>query len=74
MGGSYYTGGDWFPEDVLFQDVMSNIARVEIWWFHPAWFGIFTWWSCGADNITIEYDGGVAVEAQTLTEVKDLFR
>ncbi len=74
MGGSYYSGGDWFPEDALFQDVISNVSRIEFWWFHPAWFGIYTWWSCGADNITIEYEGSVAVEAQSLTGVKDMFR
>jgi len=75
MGGSYYSGGDWFPEDANWTDVMSNIARVEIWWFHPGWFGIFNWWDVGADNIEIEWTGGpVATENATFGDVKALYR
>lgn len=73
MGGSYMTGGDWFPEDAFFTDVMSNITDVEIWWFHPAWFGIFTWWNVGADNLEIETSGTVAVQSKSLSGVKALF-
>ena len=44
MGGSYFSGPDIFPEDKTWQEVISSVDRVEFWWFHPAWVGIFT---CG---------------------------
>ncbi len=73
MGGSYMTGPDIFPEDATWQEVISSVDRVEFWWFHPAWFGIFTWWDVGADNLTIEWTGGTPTENTTWGSVKALF-
>jgi len=75
MGGSYFSGPDWFPEDRTWQEVISSVDLVEFWWFHPAWFGIFRWWDVGADNVTIIYEGGpVATEDASWSGVKSLFR
>ena len=73
MGGSYYSGPDIFPEDKTWQEVISSVDRIEFWWFHPAWFGIYTWWDVGSDNLTIEYDGSVATESATWSDVKALY-
>ena len=73
-GGSYWTGGDIFPEDKTWQEVISSVDRIEFWWFHPAWFGIFASWDVGSDNLTIEYGGSVATENATWSEVKSLYR
>jgi len=74
MGGSYMSGGDIFPSDVTWTEVLSSIDQVEFWWFHPAWFGIFASWDVGADNITLEWNGGVATETMSLGDVKALYR
>ncbi|MBC8425535.1 hypothetical protein H8E07_15565 [bacterium] len=75
LGGSYWTGGDIFPSDVTFHDVISNVSQVEFWWMHPAWFAIIVAWDVGADNITIEYDTApVADEASSWGDVKSMFR
>ena len=73
MGGSYMSGPDVFPEDALWHEVISSVDRIEFWWFHPAWMGIYTWWDVGADNVSIEWTGGVAVEATTWSDVKSLY-
>jgi hypothetical protein len=68
------TGSDWFPQDKTWQEVISSVDRIEFWWFHPAWFGIFTWWDVGADNIAIEWDPiGVPTENSSWGQVKSLY-
>ena len=75
MGGSYRSGADVFPPDRTFQDVMSNVSRVEFFWIHPAWYALITPWAAGADNITIEWDEGiVSTESASLGSVKALYR
>ena len=74
MGGSYWTGGDIFPSDRFFQEVVTNVTTVEFHWNHPAFFSFDTGWEVGGDNITIETDGGVATQNTTLSELKSLFR
>jgi hypothetical protein len=75
MGGSYWTGGDFFPSDANWTEVLSSIDSVEFWWFHPAWFGMFTMFNVGADNITIEFtDGTVANEEASWGTVKTLYQ
>ena len=75
LGGSAVTGGDVFPSDRTFQEVMTNVTGVEFWWLHPAYFAIITPWNVGADNITIEFgEGPVAVEAASWSGVKALYR
>jgi len=73
LGGSYSTGGDVFPSDVTFQDVISNVTTVEFHWNHPAFFAIDTGWEAGADNITIEFGGTVATRSTTFSDVKAMF-
>jgi hypothetical protein len=73
FGGSY-ENPEMLRPDVTWQDVLTSIDRVEFWWFHPAWFGIFTWWEVGADNVTIEWSpGGVATQSETWGGVKALY-
>ncbi len=73
LGGSYYTGNATFPEDAVWQDVISNVARLEFWWNHPDWAAIFSSFDVGADNIVVERQGGVATQQKTLSGVKALF-
>jgi len=72
-GGSYWTGGDVFPADALWQDVISSVDRIEFWWFHPAWFGILTWWDVGADNVSIEFDAITATAETSFSSIKALY-
>ena len=74
VGGSSYTGGDIFPSDVTFMEVISNVTRIEFHWQHPAYFTFDTGWEVGGDNITIEYSGGVATEDLSFGAVKALYR
>lgn len=75
VGGSYFSGPDWFPEDRTYQEVLANVTSVEFWWIHPAFFAILSIWDAGADNITIEYaDGAVGTEEASWGGVKALFR
>lgn len=74
LGGSSWTGGDIFPSDKTFQEVMNNVTTVEFHWNHPAYVAFDTGWEVGGDNITIEYNGAVATERMTLSGVKDLYR
>ena len=75
MGGSADTGGDIFPADRTFQDVMANVTNVEFWWLHPAFFAIVVPWEVGADNITIEFGTPpIPVEESNWGSVKALFR
>lgn len=75
MGGSYYTGNATFPSDVTWQDVLSDVGRVEFWWFHPDWSAIFAEFDIGADNVVVEWEGGtVPAEDSTWGDVKAMFR
>jgi hypothetical protein len=74
LGGSYWTGGDVFPSDRTFQEVISNVTSVEFHWNHPAYFTFDTGWDVGGDNITIEFGGGVATESITFGGLKTLYR
>lgn len=75
VGGSYLTGLDVFPSDQTFQDVMANVAIIEFWWIHPAFFASFEPWEAGGDNITIEFSTGeVSATQASWSEVKALFR
>jgi hypothetical protein len=74
-GGSYLTGNGSFPADATWQDVMSNVDKIEIWFFHPDEFGALTWFDMGADNVMLEWQGGpVAIEDSSFGSVKALFR
>ena len=63
-----------FRPGVDWNDVIQNVDRVEIWFWHPAFFGIFAQWDAGLDNITLTGDTPVSVEATTFGSVKALYR
>lgn len=42
-----------FRPGVDWNDVVTNVDRVEIWFWHPAYFGIFASWDAGLDNVAI---------------------
>ncbi len=42
-----------FRPGVDWNDVITNVDSVEIWWNHPAFFAIFAQWNVGMDNIAI---------------------
>jgi len=63
-----------FRPGVDWNDVITNVDRVEIWFWHPAYFGIFTIWDAGLDNITITSSGPVSVESSTWASIKGLYR
>jgi len=74
-GGSYATGNATFPSDVTWQDVMSNVGRLEVWFLDPDYAAIFQWFEMGADNITLVYDqGAVATENCTFDNLKAIYR
>jgi hypothetical protein len=75
VGGSYATGNATFPSDITFQEVVSNIGRVEFWFNHPDWAAIFATFNTGADNIVLEYiEGAVVTESASWGSVKTLYR
>jgi hypothetical protein len=75
VGGSYYSGNATFPSDVTFQDVVSNVGRIEFWYNHPDWGAIFASFNTGADNIILTLDSDpVAVESSSFGDLKAMFR
>ena len=75
MGGSYMTGNASFPSDVTWQEVLSDIGRVEFWFWHPDMFGVYEWFDVGADNIVLEWEGSVvATEESSWGNVKAMYR
>jgi hypothetical protein len=71
-------GGDLenFRPGVDWNDVITNVDQVEIWWLHPAFFAIIVEWETGVDNITMtmeevepiegDLDGSGSVDVQDL--------
>ena len=47
---------------IAWDDVITNVERVEFWWIDPCLFAIFQQWNVGADNIAIEYGDPAGVE------------
>lgn len=47
---------------VNWDDVITNVERVEFWWIDPCLFAIFQQWNVGADNLEIEYGDPTNVE------------
>jgi len=54
--------------------LMGDVAEVGFHHGDPLLFYIFQQWELGLDNPRITYEGGVAVEAASLSAVKELFR
>jgi len=55
--GGWVGDGENFRPGVTWGDVITSVDVLEIWWFHPAYFGIFQNWNVGIDNLTICYGG-----------------
>ena len=55
-------GGDLenFRPGVDWNDVITNVTHVELWWQSPAFFAIIQHWSVGVDNVAIESGGALA--------------
>ena len=62
-----------FRPGIDWNDVIVSVDRVEIWWWHPAYFGIMQTWNVGADNISITYEGTSPVESSTWGQIKALY-
>lgn len=74
-GGSIATGNTVFPPDMTWQEVLSDVGRLEVWFLDPDYFAIFAMFEMGADNITLVYDqGSVATEPVTMDGIKALYR
>ncbi len=61
-----------FRPGIDWNDIVVNVDRLEIWWWHPAMIGIIQLWDVGADNITITYEGS-SLECGTWGHIKNLF-
>jgi hypothetical protein len=46
-----------FRPGIDWNDVITSVDRVEIWWIDPALFAIFQQWNIGLDNVVIRADG-----------------
>ena len=73
-GGSAYSFES-LPDDITWQEVISDVGRLEFWFWDPAMFGVFEWFDVGVDNIQLEWEGGpVATEESSWGDVKAMFR
>lgn len=46
-----------FRPGVDWNDVITSVDQVEIWWMDPSFFAIFQQWNIGLDNIVIRAEG-----------------
>lgn len=60
VGGWVGNGRDFRP-GIDWNDVITSVDVVEIWWMDPSLFAIFQFWDVGADNLTIEWGSDAAV-------------
>jgi hypothetical protein len=74
VGGNYYSGNTQLPSDVTFQDVVSNVSRIEFWYNHPDWAAIFATHHTAVDNIVLDFDAPVATEESSFGNIKAMFR
>ena len=54
--------------------LMTDVKAVGFHYGDPEWFYIYQMWILGLDNARITYDGGVAVQQDSWTNVKNIFR
>jgi hypothetical protein len=59
--GGYPGDSTSFRPGVDWNDVITSVDRVEIWWIDPALFAIFQQWNIGLDNVHISADGAAVV-------------
>jgi hypothetical protein len=73
-GGSAYSFES-LPDDITWQEVISDVGRLEFWFWDPAMFGVFEWFDVGVDNIQLDWEGSVvATEESSWGDVKAMFR
>lgn len=73
--GGWFGDAEGFRPGVDWNDVVTSVDRVEIWWIHPAFFAIFQQWDVGLDNIAITIDvvePCVDVDADGMTGITEL--
>ena len=63
-----------FEPGVTWNDIITQVDRVEIIFLDPCFFAIFQQWNVGADNVSITYEQPTSIEATTWAGVKTLFR
>ena len=70
------TGGNTtFPSDMTWQDMMTNVGRLEIRTLYPDYAATYEQYQMGADNMALYYEGGVvATENESFGGVKALYR
>lgn len=59
--GGWVGDGENFRPGVDWNDVITSVDRVEIWWMDPALFAIFQTWDVGVDNLNIEWGQDAAL-------------
>ena len=72
--GGYSGDPENFRPGVDWNDIVTQVDRVEIWFWHPAFFGIFTLWNAGLDNVAITTDITVSVDETSWGAIKSLYR
>jgi hypothetical protein len=59
--GGYPGDSTSFRPGVDWNDVITSVDRVEIWWIDPALFAIFQGWNIGLDNVAVHANGATEV-------------
>jgi hypothetical protein len=59
--GGHFGDIEHFAPGVDWNDVITSVDRVEIWWIDPALFAIFQGWNIGLDNVAIHGSGAALV-------------
>jgi hypothetical protein len=59
--GGWVGDGAQFRPGVDWNDVITNVDRVEIQWIDPSFFALFQQWDIGMDNIGVQADGTAVV-------------
>ncbi len=54
--GGWVGDGENFRPGVDWNDVITSVDVVEVWWLHPAFFAIIQSWDVGVDNIAFAVD------------------
>jgi hypothetical protein len=71
--GGWVGDAENFRPGVTWNDVITSVDRVEIWYWHPAYFGIFAIWDAGLDNVAITSFLTTANESSSWSSVKSLY-
>jgi hypothetical protein len=55
--GGWVGDGENFRPGVTWNDVITNVTEVQIWWLNPAFVALFQQWNIGLDNIEVRGNG-----------------